>query len=160
MNNYLRVSLLCSFLFISISGYAVKPPADVTKESSSVVVHKKKKPGALKKWIIKRLTKKLQKQMDAKEKDPSLVSKAKTGLIMGIVSFSLLFIGLTAPWLFLFAAVAAILGDVFSIIVLTKTKGDKARYKKQRRKATWGLILSLLTGILPLALLLAVLISM
>lgn len=131
----------------------------MTTEDSSLVVKKKKKPGVLKKWLVKRLTKKLQKQMDAKEKDPSLVSKAKTGLIMGIVSFSLLILGLGAPSLFLLAGVAAILGDVFSIIVLSKTKGDKVRYKKQRRQATWGLILSLLTGILPLSLLLAVILS-
>ncbi len=157
----IRSLILVALLFGSTNNYAVNAPPPVSVENAELAGKKSKKVGVVKKWVIKRLAKKIAKQIkETDQQDLSITKKARLGLIFGIVSILLLFVGLAALWLWLVAGVAAILGDIFSIIVLVKTKENKKLFKKERRMATWGLVLSLLTGIIPLSLLLLVVLSL
>jgi hypothetical protein len=62
----------------------------------------------------------------------------------------------------LLAALAAIVGDVFSIRTLRKIRNseDGEDYHGSKILSIWGLVLSLLTGLIPLALLLLVILSL
>lgn len=155
---FLLVILISGSLADPVHAVNTVPLSEVDVETiaDSEVIGKVKKPkkmGFLKKWLIKRAVKKIKKKI---EKDPDFFDRqqdlAAISLGAGIISFLLLFAGLFNPIIWIVAAILAIVGDVLSIGVLHRTKDDKETYKRQRRMATWGLIFSLLTGVLPLAL--------
>ncbi|NJN77675.1 MAG: hypothetical protein HC803_04545 [Saprospiraceae bacterium] len=62
----------------------------------------------------------------------------------------------------LFAAIAAIVGDIFSIRTLVRIRNsdDAANYRSSRVLAIFGLVLSLLTGLIPLLTLILVLLAL
>lgn len=128
--------------------------------TNSVAVKKPKKMGFLKRWVVKRLAKKIKKLNKSKAKaDDSFFKKARIGLGLGLISFILLWVGLIAPWIWIVAGLLALAGDIVCIHTLVRTEDDKEKYKKERRMSTAGLVFSLLTGFLPLALLFLVLLS-
>ena len=144
------------FLFIisfSIPSNAVidyKPDAE--KKTTIIKKQKKaKKKGFLKKWREKFILRKISKEQSFKK-------KARLSLIIGIGSFlmaiaALVLLGAGSGAGFVFAGVAvisSIIGDFLSISILKKTKDSKEKYKKERKKAKWGLALSLSTLIVPL----------
>lgn len=94
--------------------------------------------------------------------DPSKIRKLGLwSLLIGIASilaWGLVSIG--GGWAFLLIAALAIAGDVLSIMTLWKTRKEKKDHRKARTMAWFGLILSLLTGLLPLLLFVIVLISL
>ena len=82
-------------------------------------------------------------------------------LILGILSIGGWgLVAFTNGWMLIFIAVCAIAGDVFSIMTLWNTRQNRKENRTARRTAWWGLILSLLTGLAPLALLGLVLASL
>lgn len=80
-------------------------------------------------------------------------------LLVGIASLASLFLGFLAPILFLVAFILAIAGDVLAALTLMRTGKERKEHKTARTMAWVGLILSLLTGILPLALFIIILAS-
>ncbi len=82
-------------------------------------------------------------------------------LILGLLALISLFsagvIGSAGPILMVFFALA---GDIISIMVLWQTRKEKKENKLARRFAWWGLITSLLAGLLPLSLLILVLLTL
>lgn len=157
----IRSFLLIALVLVATRGHTVNSHPPATTENAELSVKQPKKIGVVKKWLIKRLAKKIKKQLkDIDTEDLSLIKKARLSLTFGLISFVLLFVGLIAPWLWIVAALAAILGDVFSILTLRKTRDNKKQYNRERKVATWGLVLSLLTGVIPLLLLLLVFLSL
>ena len=71
-----------------------------------------------------------------------------------VVGFIILLIGSTSGLFLLFTGLVALLGDIFSIATLIKIRKSKDPKEHSRSKhlAIIGLILSLLTGLLPLGL--------
>ncbi len=106
----------------------------------------------LQNWVKKQY----RKALDANNiKKLGLVS-----LIAGILSLIALFAISVGSWVWVPAAILAIIGDILAIVTLLKTRNSKKENKLARRLAIWGLITSLLTGFLPLLLLVLVLISL
>ncbi len=151
------------FITFSIPSNAVidyKPDAE--KESTIVKKNKKaKKKGLLKRWKEKWILKKI-KRLQKKENDKTMAKKANSSLLLGIGSLVLFLIALVSElniFLLVITGLLAILGDIFSILVLRKTKDEKGKYRKERRTAKMGLTFSLLTGLIPLLALLILLIA-
>ena len=80
-------------------------------------------------------------------------------LILGVFSLSVSG-GLSAAVL-LGAGVSAIFGDIFSIKTKRNIRKSQnpEQYRKEKNMSTWGLVLSLLTGLIPLGLLIYVLLT-
>jgi hypothetical protein len=154
------------FLFIitfSIPSNAVidyKPDA----EKKTTIIKKQKKAtkkGLFKRWKEKWILKKI-KKLQKKENDKTMAKKANSSLLIGIGSLVLFIIALISGlnvFLLVITGLLAILGDIFSISVLNKTKYEKGKYRKERRTAKVGLTFSLLTGLIPLLALLILLIA-
>ncbi len=114
------------------------------------------------KWtkkIEKIFSKSRQKTTDEKIKKIGLLA-----FIVGVSSLLLLIVATIylAPILFVFAGLAAIAGDILSIITLRRIKksDDPRQHHLVKKLAISGLIFSLLTGVIPLVLLGLVLISL
>ena len=78
-------------------------------------------------------------------------------LIVGIAALVSLFLGIQTPALFLVAFALAIIGDILAATTLMRTRKEKKEHKTARTIAWIGLVLSLLTGILPLVLFILIL---
>ncbi len=124
------------------------------------------KKGIVKRWLEKRLMKKIQ----AVTEGDGITSSAKKGLLFGAISFALLILGVflmsvsggLSAAVLLSAGVSAIFGDIFSIKTRRSIRKiqNSEQYRKEKNMATWGLALSLLTGLIPLGLLIYVLLTL
>jgi hypothetical protein len=75
-------------------------------------------------------------------------------LVFGILSIgSWALLAVTNGWILLFIVVFALAGDVLSIMTLWNTRKNKKENRTARGASWFGLVLSLLTGLAPLALL-------
>ncbi|GLR17743.1 hypothetical protein [Portibacter lacus] len=85
----------------------------------------------------------------------SIEKLANAAIIIGSLSLVVLIVSIFAglPYLILVGFGMALIGDILAIMLLQKTKHKKDDFRKERRKAWFGLVFSLLTGLLPLALL-------
>lgn len=148
----------CLQLFFPIYTFGiVQQQSEVSAISENSKTIKKK--GLLYQLIEKKLVKKLKKNQN--NQTASLNKLSNVGFTFGLISFLGLFVGTFAasPFVLILAALCAIVGDVTSIIVLNRTKHAKEEFAQVRKKAKWGLALSLLTGLLPLLLFAILLLS-
>ncbi len=144
--------LLISFLLASFSMAEAAGGENAISTEIKTQQTIKTKPSKRKRWLKKYILKKIKK----KSKDETIMQNARLSLFIGI--FSLIFLvlgGVSSIWFFLAAAIAAIIGDILSIGTLLKIR--KSENPKDHRisklMARGGLILSLLTGLIPLILL-------
>ena len=171
------IKSFCILLCVSVFTTALSP---VQAAQSSINHHqmtyiqpfeiqkniKTEKKGIVKRWLEKRLMKKMQ----AVTEGDGITSSAKTGLLFGIISFALLILGVflisasggLAVAVLLSAGVSAIVGDIFSIKTRRNIRKSQnpEQYRKEKNMATWGLALSLLTGLIPLGLLIYFLLTL
>jgi hypothetical protein len=165
-NNY-RIGLLVAFLFLAAftTAEAAHYQTETQTKTNFRTVLKQKKAAA-KMTIFKVIPKKIKKSNDD---DESILNGGVIALAIGIASFLLLILAVAAiaasggtGFLFLLAALAAIAGDIFAIRTLRKigNSDDPENYRGSRRMAIIGLVLSLLTGLIPLALLVLILLTL
>lgn len=112
---------------------------------------------------FKKENKKPVKSFFEKSDDKNISKNAIAALIIGCLAFfcmvsPLIGIGL---WIWFIAAILATIGDILAIKALRRIKNseNKEDYKLEKRLARVGLILSLLTGLIPLAMLILVLLA-
>ncbi len=157
--SHLILFLLFSISFIQSNSAVHSERAEIKKEKP---VKAAKKKGKIKDWVKKIVSKRLLKTTS----DSKIKKFANLAIIFGVAAVVLLVItvlfGIQASvaWLFIPTAIFAILGDIFAILTLRKSRHDKKSFQIERRRGVVGLVLSLLVGLLPLALLLLVLISL
>ena len=111
-----------------------------------------------KRWKERLILKKLKKQQKKKERN-SFTQKSDIALASGVgsvlfwvVAIISLFIPVSDLFILGFlilALLSSLIGIIVSIIVLKKTKDSKEEYRRERRKAKWGLLFSIIAG-LPL----------
>lgn len=153
----MRYTITILVLFLSFISYNSAHATDpISPEWSEVAKeHKVEKVGffgKVKKWIKKK-AEQIQEAWPIKK-------WAILGFIIGAVSLlGWVLISVVGGWFLWVMFFGAIAGDIISIYVLLKTAKAKKENKAARTWAIWGLILSLLTGLLPLALLILVLVS-
>lgn len=159
---YLRlIYLSLGFLFVSSQISAIHPiNSDWVVENEVKKDEVDKKNGLERlfktkvgKWILKKIG---NQEPDAK----FIMNMAMWALIIGIASLVSLFSFTVWAYFWAIAFILAIIGDIISIRTLLLTRKNKSVYRKARTLAWLGLIASLLTGLLPLALLIIVLISL
>lgn len=146
-----RLLILVALIIGTTNSFAVNSPPPASSKKTELRVKKSKKIGIVKKWIIKRLAKRITKKIKAA--DPEELKKIRggdLGFIFGLISFILLFAGLVLPWLWLIGGLTLILAIGFSILTLIKTDENDILARKPRKMATVGLILSILTVLIPL----------
>lgn len=81
---------------------------------------------------------------------------ANLAFMLGGVSLSgwiLISLGLGFTGMLLLMGLMALTADILAIFILIKTGKEKGDHKASRKKAIWGLVLGLLTGLIPLGLL-------
>ncbi len=127
------------------------------------------------KSIKDKWTKKIKQRFVKKQyqnKGEKIKTGAKWAYFLGLGSLFLLGIGFFLIYLlgymatvsticFLIALIAAVVGGVWSIIILRKIKksADSSEYNKSKNLAKSGLIFSLLTGLIPIVVLISILMS-
>lgn len=149
LQSFYLVSLLTFiFAFTTISAEAAIHKTPTQKE---VLTKGKKKP-------MKIFFKKVFSKKGTTAKDKTISKIATAAFIVGAASFFCLFAPLilsvgTGIWVA--AAILAIIGDVLAITARRKIRksDNSSDYGAEKTMATIGLILSLLTGLIPLALL-------
>ena len=160
------IKSFCFLSFISLFAAALSPihAAQSNRQevySQPLVVQKTiktQKQGIVLRWLQKRLIKKNQAATEA----DGIKSSAKTGLLFGVLSFALFILTTIAAFsgggsilvmlAFLGVGISAIIGAIFSIITrgsIRKSQNPE-QYRKEKNKANWGLILSLLAVLIPL----------
>lgn len=144
-----RISLLFIFLFLFPSlqeTFATNPIAIEWIDGNETLTNEKKQRtffSKIKKWV--------QNKIIGAYSSQTLKKMGTIALIIGILSVAgWAFVGAAGPWLIAVIAILAIIGDILSIMTLWNTRKEKKEYRGTRRKAWIALILSLLTGILPL----------
>ncbi len=145
------IAILSTCNLMALPSEAVTETIGTSQEYSKNKIKKK----GLKSFFVNRLIKKLKKineQSDEIQKSKKR-KRAVSGLVIGIISFILLFVGLAAPILWILAMILALIADFLCIRLLLKTKEDQENFKKERKISTIGLIFALATGVLPLFLL-------
>ncbi len=169
------IKSFCFLLFISL--FATAPSPIQAAHSSTIqqevfnrpIIAQKtinvQKKGLIKRWLEKRFIKKMQEGTEG----DAIKSSAKTGLIFGALSLGLLILGVTllgvsgglGGAVILGAGISAIIGDIYSIKTRRSIRNSQnpEQYRKEKNKANWGLALALLTGLIPLGLLIYVLIG-
>jgi|GEM_PF-4312834 glucan phosphoethanolaminetransferase (alkaline phosphatase superfamily) len=164
LRNYYQISLLIlgflltSFSIAEAAHYQNGKSANV--ESSQLL---KQKKVSVKLFLKSIFPKKAKKSND----DKSIRNGAIIAFAVGLFSFFLLIIGIAllsasgGGIVLLLAALAAIVGDVFSIRTLRKIRNseDGEDYQSSKILSIFGLVLSLLTGLIPLALLILALLT-
>ena len=160
------IKSFCFLLFISIFAAALSPIHATQSNRQEVYSQplmaqkniKTKKQGVVIRWLEKRLIKKNQAATEA----DGIKSTAKTGLRSGVLSFALFILTTIAAFsgggsilvmlAFLGVAISAIIGAIFSIITRRSIRKSQnpEQYLKEKNKANWGLVLSLLTWLIPL----------
>ncbi len=164
-----------SFCFLLFISFLATAPSPIQAAHSSTIQQgvfnepiiaqktiNTQKKGLVKRWLEKHIIKKMQESSEG----DAIKSSAKKGLIFGALSFGLLILGVSllgasgglGGALLLGAGISAILGDIFSIKTRRSIRNSQnpEQYRKEKNKANWGLILSLLTGLIPLGLLIYV----
>ena len=160
------IKSFCFLLFISIFAAALSPiHAAISNRqevySQPLVVQKTiktQKQGVVTRWLEKRLIKKNQAATEA----DGIKSTAKTGLIFGVLSSALFILGFplllsqlvyVSLFAFLATAISSIIGAIFSIKTRRSIRKSQnpEQYRKEKNKANWGLVLSLLV-LIPLVL--------
>ena len=165
LNKY-RIGLLTVFLFlVAFTNVKAAHYQTETRTKTDFQEVLKQKKAAVKTAIFKVSPKKIKK---SKNDDNSILNGGVISLAVGIGSMLLLILGIVAlsvsggGFVLLFAALAAIVGDFFAIRTLRKISNsdDPDSYRGSKRMAIIGLVLSLLTGLIPLALLVLVLLTL
>lgn len=160
-NNY-RIGLLVVFLFlVTFTNAEAAHYQTETRTKTDFQEVLKQKKATVKTAIFKVIPKKIKKTT---EDDKSILNGSFISLAVGIASMLLLILGIAAlsasgaGFFLIFAALAAIVGDIFSIRTLRKIKNsdDPENYRGSKKMAIAGLVMSLLTGLIPLILLLIV----
>lgn len=152
--------LFSLFIVVGFQSYATHPISPSWAENNTIENQEKSKinlaekilKSKIGKWVIKKFS-------NAKITSKQMNTLGTVSLIVGAVSLISLFLIFTVTWGWWVAFGLAILGDILSIITLINTAGQKKDFKKARTLAWIGLILSLLTGLLPLTLFILILIS-
>jgi hypothetical protein len=160
------IKSFCFLLFISVFAAALSPihaaQSNRQKVYSQPLVAQKtiktQKQGIILRWLQKRLFKKNQAATEA----DGIKSTAKTGLILGVLSFALFILTTISAFsgggsilvmlAFLGVGISAIIGAIFSVITrgsIRKSQNPE-QYHKEKNKANGGLIFSLLTLLTPL----------
>jgi len=78
---------------------------------------------------------------------------ATAALILGIVSLAgwvFIALGIGFGTMLIVMGILALAADILAIIVLVKTAKEKGEHKRSRKKAIWGLVTALLTGLIPI----------
>ena len=168
------IKSFCFLLFISIFAAALSPIHATQSNRQEVYSQplmaqkniKTKKQGVVIRWLEKRLIKKIQAATEA----DGIKSSAKTGLLFGVLSFALFILSTIASFIlsimggtsvvggilvvlaFLGVAISSIIGGIFSIITRRSIRKSQnpEQYLKEKNKANWGLVLSLLIWLMPL----------
>ena len=158
------IKSFCFLLFISIFAAALSPIQAAQSNRQEVYSQplvaqkniKTQKQGIVLRWLQKRLIKKIQAATEADD----IKSTAKTGLRFGVLSFALFILAIVLlnvsftlmGLAFLGVAISAIIGYIFSIKTKRSIRKSQnpEQYRKEKNKANWGLILSLLAVLIPL----------
>ncbi len=159
MKAFTKSSLL---LFLIIATFSIPSNAvinykpDVEKKTTIIKKQKKaKKRGLFKRWKEQLVLMKLKKQ-HKKVKDKTIKKRANRSLFFGVVSlifWALAYLSLVIASdsllvaLLILIFLSALMGSIFSISTLRKTKESNVQNKKERRKAIWGLAISLISGL-------------
>ncbi len=146
--------LLFSFLFIAPMAVQASISVSTQQEMNSPHALSPKKAarkGLLKSWLEKRVVRKT----DKVAADNQIKRTGNLSLLFGalsLLSYGIIFLNFIGVGLVL-AALFALLGCILSIRTLFKIKKseDKGQYRKAKKRAIWGLVLSLLTVLLPVA---------
>lgn len=142
---------------------AIAEAAHYEKEVKSVTISDKIKNKSVKvKSFFKQI---FSKKSKSKSKDKTIRNTAIAALIIGAISLVCLILPVVLVsvglWIWFVAALFAIIGDVLAIKALMKIKKSKneEEYRNEKRLAKVGLVLSLLTGLIPLVFLVLVMLG-
>lgn len=132
----------------------------VKKQTLRQTIKTKKK---VVKSFFKKIKKTFSKKIKHKSTDDDFSKGATAAVIIGAISFFLLFLPFIIGvfWVWILAGILALTGDIIAIRTLSRIikSGDIEAHKQERILAIIGLILSLLTGLIPLALLFLVILG-
>lgn len=148
---YLR-TLILSFCFIMVATLSTQ----AAYYENPVTTPKSQKKWE-QKWKVKKqtVTEKLKKLFSKSSSDESIRPLATMALICGLLSIVGLFVGFfySLTVIIILAGVLALLGDIFAIQALRRIRNSEnpREYRGSRVAAIVGLVLSLLTGLIPLA---------
>lgn len=157
--NYKIGTLLLFFLLSSIS---TMQAAHGKTAPNQVGIHQTLKKPKPKNHFLKRLITKKNNRIATNRQ--SISRGAIIALIAGSIALCCLFAPLLAAigtGIWILGGALAIVGDIFGIITLIKIKNtdNPRKYTREKTMAVTGLVLSLLVGIIPLALLVLVLLT-
>lgn len=157
--NY-KIAIFSFFLLFNLSSISSVSAATVplhqetNKVPSKEVVKSKKrtKPNFIQRILIKKLTKRLEKQLNSNKKEKEIRTNATLSWVIGLASVnSLIFaIAFSSVFLLISWGLLAVIALVFGILARVNSRDEKEKFVKERKMANIGLWIAALSLILPL----------